>query len=1034
MKLHLQNPIAKGTPFRSFLSVLCLGLFFIPAASLLGQFVYVETFQDTSAEQWILGTEQGGFTPELTANSGTDPDGDGWLRLTTAGGNQSNFAYLNSPIPSAGNTIDVEFEYTVHGGSGADGITFFMFDAATTFNTGAFGGSLGYANRDDSTPLSAGDGMAGGFFGLGFDTWGNYSNPNEGRNGGPGFLPDQVAVRGEGNGQTGYAFIEGTGDGTNPSLGQNLQFGARPVTGGATEDNYFGVKINLSDTSLLTVSMEFVPGNGFNTLFSAQLTGTRPAELMLGYAASTGGATNFHEVRALTVTTTVQPVGAQFWDSDVNNNWPDTSGGSSNWVSDGQPADWADIFFGDDYGTGAETVDTVGDRKVRSLNFDNPSNYTIQGGNKFELDAPNGGTATINVSGANYTGAADNSITHTIEEELNLLDDLTITNITDSANLVLNGKFSTNDNTITANVTGVGLVTINGAIDGNTNTTLDKTGAGTLVLTAANTYQGQTTISGGTVQISADNNLGTNPGSFTAGQLTMDGGTLNTTATFTMGNNRGITLNAGGGTIETNSGTTLTVNSDIDGTGGLTKTGAGTLILSDNDTDFSGTFNINAGTVSIVENSKVVFGRFDANDNYGGVGAINIASGATLSVDTTAANTRDIIFGGDLTSTGGIITLDAGDDIRFEDGITQIDGGTVNMTANDDILLRTASSGGTVNVTAGTVNITTGSVAGNRFQVNSGNTWNQTGGTTNVNGSETRFFGDVTVDNSQMNINSILGARFAGNITVSDGGVIDVANSLNVTGGTLSGGAAANKGTVIVGGDLTVNSAATISNRPNITMDTDGTSSIIQTGGGSSITGIGTLDINSPAGTGTTTIATSVGNLEATKIDVSGGTLLLGANNQIADTTKMELSGGYFSTGGFDDTLDTLTLTADSAIDLNGGNSVLNFADSSAEAWTANTSLTITNWDGFFNSGGGNDQIIFGSDTNGLASQVDQIYFLNPGGIQGYFSAQILASGEIVPVMVPEPSTLFGGFMILGIGGIHIWQRRKRNQSENSLS
>ncbi len=884
----------------------------------------METFQDLTAEQWILGTESGGFTPVLTANAGIDTDGDGWLRLTEAGGNQSNFAYLNSPIPSANNTIDMQFEYTVHGGSGADGITFFMFDAATTFDTGAFGGSLGYANRTGV------DGMAGGYFGLGLDTWGNYSNPTEGRNGGPGFLPDEVALRGNGSGQTGYAFIEGTGDGTNPSLGANLQFSARPVTGGATEDNYFGVKINISETSLLTVSMELVPGNGFNELFSAQLTGTRPDELMLGFSGSTGGATNFHEIRALSVTTTVQPVGAQFWDNDLgNDNWDDTSGGTSNWVSDGVPADWADIFFGTDYGTGAETVDTEQDRKVRSLNFDNPSDYTIEGGNEFEMDAPNGGAVTINVSEANYTGAADNSITHTIDEDIKLNDDLTITNITDSADLLFKQDFDTQDNDITANVTGKGLVTIDGKVSGTTS---------------------------------------------------------------------------------------------------FLKKGDGTLVLADKNIDFTGGLTVDAGTVKVNESTKIVIGKDDRNNNFIGAGDVTVNNaGSLLTVTATGANDIEIDGGNNFTLNNGTVTLNAGDDMKFKDTTTTINGGVFNVTANDDILLDT--NGKTVvNMTGGTANITTGSLAGNRFDVKTGTTWNQTGGTTNVSGFETRFFGTVTVDNAQMNINSTAGAEFDGTITVSNNGKIDVANDLNITGGSLTGGS---NGTVVVGGDLIVDTSTTISSRPNITMDTDGTSAISVTTG-TSLTGIGTLEINSPAGTGFTTINASVSNLEASKIDVSAGTLLLGASDQIANTTDLELSGGYFSTGGFDDTLDTLTLSGNSAIDLNGGNSILNFADSSGTTWTPGVGevLTITNWDGIFNDGGGSDQINFGA--NGLdASQVSQIFFLNPKGedgivIQGFFSAQLLASGEIVPVMIPEPSTYFGGFLILGVAGLHFWNRRRK--------
>jgi fibronectin-binding autotransporter adhesin len=57
---------------------------------------------------------------------------------------------------------------------------------------------------------------------------------------------------------------------------------------------------------------------------------------------------------------------------------------------------------------------------------------------------------------------------------------------------------------------------------------LVKSGAGILVLNAANSYTGGTLINGGTLRISSDANLGNS-----SGALSLDGGTLNTTASMT---------------------------------------------------------------------------------------------------------------------------------------------------------------------------------------------------------------------------------------------------------------------------------------------------------------------------------------------------------------------------------------------------------------------------------------------------------------------------------------------------------------------
>ena len=63
-----------------------------------------------------------------------------------------------------------------------------------------------------------------------------------------------------------------------------------------------------------------------------------------------------------------------FWDNDSGNGRWDTA---INWVGDALPGNNDDIFFEDDYGTGAESVNLRGNRIVRSVNFDNPTAYTI---------------------------------------------------------------------------------------------------------------------------------------------------------------------------------------------------------------------------------------------------------------------------------------------------------------------------------------------------------------------------------------------------------------------------------------------------------------------------------------------------------------------------------------------------------------------------------------------------------------------------------------------------------------------------------
>ncbi|MBZ9810849.1 MULTISPECIES: autotransporter-associated beta strand repeat-containing protein, partial [unclassified Mesorhizobium] len=114
------------------------------------------------------------------------------------------------------------------------------------------------------------------------------------------------------------------------------------------------------------------------------------------------------------------------------------------------------------------------------------------------------------------------------------------------------------------------VATISSDLSGTTQ--LVKTDLGTLVLEGTNSYTGGTFIDGGTLQVGSNASLGA-----AAGALTFDDGMLHTTADITSA--RAVTLNAGGGTFETDSATSLTLTGTVGGAGALTKTAAGTLVL-----------------------------------------------------------------------------------------------------------------------------------------------------------------------------------------------------------------------------------------------------------------------------------------------------------------------------------------------------------------------------------------------------------------------------------------------------------------------
>ena len=139
---------------------------------------------------------------------------------------------------------------------------------------------------------------------------------------------------------------------------------------------------------------------------------------------------------------------------------------------------------------------------------------------------------------------------------------------------------------------------------------LAKTGAGTLVLSGANTYSGGTTVRAGTLQVAADNNLGV-----ASGGLALDGGTLRATSGFA--SSRAVSLGAGGGGFDVDLIQTLRLNGTVSGDGGLVKTGEGTLVLGSANSYGGGTA-VNAGSLEAAVSDAL------------GTGPVSVGTGAVL--------------------------------------------------------------------------------------------------------------------------------------------------------------------------------------------------------------------------------------------------------------------------------------------------------------------------------------------------------------------------------------------------------------------
>lgn len=251
---------------------------------------FVENFSGPGAlsSDWYATGSAGSFgTPRVVR--------DGAMRLTDASGSVATVANLLLQFPGAENRIEVEFDYFAYSGSGADGIAVTFSDATVTPVPGSYGGALGYAQRNNGTA-----GFAGGWLGVGIDEYGNFSAANEGKQGGSGFARDAVALRGSGSGTSGYPYLTSTGT-LSPGIDQG---GSSPAPG-------HRYKIILDHTvggGQAYVEVQRDTGAGYSTIIPSfdvfavnPSQAAVPADWVVSFTGSTGGATNIHEIENLQI-------------------------------------------------------------------------------------------------------------------------------------------------------------------------------------------------------------------------------------------------------------------------------------------------------------------------------------------------------------------------------------------------------------------------------------------------------------------------------------------------------------------------------------------------------------------------------------------------------------------------------------------------------------------------------------------------------------------------------------------------------------
>jgi fibronectin-binding autotransporter adhesin len=600
---------------------------------------------------------------------------------------------------------------------------------------------------------------------------------------------------------------------------------------------------------------------------------------------------------------------------------------------------------------------------------------------------------------------------------------------------------------------------------------LTKTGVGTLILTANNTYTGGTIISGGILQLGNGGTTGMiagdvfnegtlafnrsddivfagnisgsgdiaymGPGTVTltgtntysggtaitggtvqagsdsafgaAGtRLTLINGTLQATASFTIA--RPITLSAPGGTFDTN-GNTLTLQGTISGSGGLTKTGAGTLILDGVNTYRGGT----TVTAGILQGTTSSLQR-------------NIVNNATV----VFSQSTDGTYAGNMSGTGGLSVIGTGNvtmtGTNSYTGGTTVSGGTLTGTTSSlqgNILNNAAVvfSQGTDGTYAGNMSGTGGLAKSGSGNVTLSGTNSYTGGTTVSGGTLTG-----TTSSLQGNILNNAAVAFSQSTDGTYAGVMSGTGGLTKSGTgnlTLTGTNSYTGGTTVSGGTLTGTTSSLQGNIANnaavvFNQSTDGTYAGNMSGtGGFTKNGAGNLTLtgtNSYAGGTTINSGTLTGNSASLQGNIVNNAALV--FNQASGGTY---AGAITGSG-------SLTKTGAGQLNLTGTNVVGGGTTVSAGLLTVNGSLTSSIVVASGGMIGGSGTLIGQLTSNGgVLAPGNSIGTLNVTGnfVQtgGVYQVEVNSGGQNDKIVATGTATIGGGATVQVLAASGTYQR-----------
>jgi len=333
-----------------------------------------------------------------------------------------------------------------------------------------------------------------------------------------------------------------------------------------------------------------------------------------------------------------------------------------------------------------------------------------------------------------------------------------------------------------------GSLTVSGTIDGSSG--LTKVGGGTLVLTAANIYTGQTVVKGGTLQLDGGDNR-INP----SGRLDIPGYPGTGPATFDLNGQdqtfQGSSRVSHGGTVHLGGGGTLTLYSGdlwsgavFTGSGTFAKDGTGTITFGSDNASYTGGTEIRNGRLACYGGSNRLPTTGDVAVTGGGVYHLNYYN------DANRTQTIDALTGDGTVWLSGVSFV-----IGNGDGSGEFSGSITDGPANDGRGNPYPATGRVTKVGAGTITLS----------------------------GDSSHTGPTTVETGVLNIQhgNALGSA-AGGTTVATGAALEVQGSITVGAEalTLNGAGVGGMGALrSVGGDNTWNGTVAMENNTSIRVD-----------------------------------------------------------------------------------------------------------------------------------------------------------------------------------------------------------------------